>query len=395
METLYKKNILVVDDSQDNLDLIDDMLDDEGYENIICVLSAQEAYDELERNSIDLIILDIMMPDINGIEACKKIKSDDRYKDISIVIATAKADLETLKEGFEAGANDYIRKPIVNDIELLSRVKNALNLKLSIDRYKDLNTTLDHRVKEEIEKNRHKEQLLMQQSKMASMGEMIGNIAHQWRQPLNALSLTIQKIQLLEQHDKLDKEQIDKITKKSSHLVEKMSQTIDDFMGFFRQNKEVLEFSVQDTIDETITVLEASLNNNFIKLDIINNENNIKINSYKGEFSQVLLNILSNAKDALLEKQISNPHITIDISKVDEYVIIKIQDNGGGIPEDIINRIFEPYFTTKEQGKGTGIGLYMSKIIIEKNMKGDLLVENIDDGVCFTIKFASIDKLDL
>ncbi len=390
MEDFYKKHILVVDDHQDNLDLIDDMLDDEGYTNIICVLSAKEAYEKLEILDIDLIILDIMMPDIDGIEACKYIKKHEEYKDVSIIFATAKADLETLQEGFDAGANDYIRKPIVNDIELLSRVKNALNLKFNIDRYKELNNSLNKRVQEEIEKNREKEQLLMEQSKLASMGEMIGNIAHQWRQPLNALGLTIQKIKVLEKNDDLSSDQIAKITEKSTRLIDKMSTTIDDFMGFFRQNKEKIEFDINDVINETVTLVDASFKNHYIELNINTSNDMMRIYGYRGEFSQVILNLLSNAKDVLIERKIEAPKINIGILKEKDKIIIKVCDNGGGVPTDIINRIFEPYFTTKEQGKGTGIGLYMSKIIIEENLDGMLSVENYEDGACFIIELKEV-----
>ena len=386
MKDLYTSKILVVDDSQDNLDLINDMLDDEGYENITCVLSAKEAYKKIESDNIDLIILDIMMPEVNGIETCKYLKANELYQDIPIIIATAQVDLETLKEGFEAGANDYIRKPIVNDIELISRVKNALNLKVNMEGYKELSKNLDKKVQEEIEKNRYKEQLLMQQSKMASMGEMIGNIAHQWRQPLNALSISIQKVKMLHDKDKLDAQMIEKSTNKSLMLIEKMSETIDDFMGFFRQDKIKAPFDVQKVIEETLTLLDASLKHNLIDYDIIKSDGDTTIEGQKGEFSQVILNIISNAKDILKEREIKNSKIEIKVSADKENVIVEIKDNGGGVPLEIIDRIFEPYFTTKEQGKGTGIGLYMSKTIIEKNMGGKLSVRNDDEGAVFKIE---------
>ena len=124
---IYRKKILIVDDFKDNLELIKNMLEDNGYKNIICVLSAKEAYKELAKNNIGLIILDIMMPEINGIEACRHIKTNALYKDIPIIIVTAKADLQTLKSSFEAGANDYIRKPILDEIELIARVTNAIS----------------------------------------------------------------------------------------------------------------------------------------------------------------------------------------------------------------------------------------------------------------------------
>ncbi|WP_456323102.1 response regulator [Hydrogenimonas sp.] len=386
MKDQYKNKILIVDDSMDNLDLIEDMLNDEGYEDIICVMSAREAYEKLKSSDIDLIILDIMMPGINGIEACRCIKANESYKDIPIIIATAKVDLETLKEGFDAGANDYIRKPIVNDIELLSRVKNALKLKASMDKYKELAENLDEKVRQELEKNRFKEQLLMHQSKMASMGEMIGNIAHQWRQPLSALSLSVQKVKMLHEKDKLDTQILKQATEKSLMLIERMSGTIDDFMGFFRQNKARTPFDVQSATEETLTLLDASLQHNCIEYDFIESDGKIVVEGHKGEFSQVILNILSNAKDILKERKIKNPKIEIEVSLDEENVTIEIKDNGGGVPVEIIDRIFEPYFTTKEEGKGTGIGLYMSKVIIEKNMGGGVGVRNEENGALFWIK---------
>jgi len=389
MQLLSKRKILIVDDFQDNLDLVEDMLDDDGYENIICVLSAKEAYAELETNNIDLIILDIMMPDIDGIEACKHIKSDERYEDIPIIIATAKSDLETLQEAFAVGANDYIRKPIINDIELLSRVKNALNLKLNIDNYKELSKTLDDRVKQEIEKNRQKEQLLIHQSKMAGMGEMIGNIAHQWRQPLNALGLGIQKIKMLYDADMLTEEKFNQSVKKSNMLIKKMSETIDDFRNFFKVDKEKQNFRLEDAIDDTLELLDASLKVNNIEVIVLHQDDGINVFGYKNELEQVLLNIVNNAKDALMENNIQNSKIEIKTLKLDDDVLVEISDNAGGIPEDIIDKIFDPYFTTKEQGKGTGVGLYMSKTIIETNMSGSLSVSNSENGAKFTIKIKS------
>lgn len=146
MNDLHISKILVVDDNDDNLELIEDFLDDDGYENIICVLGAKEAYDVLDNNNIDLIILDIMMPEIDGLEACEYIKTNPEYKDIPIIIATAKADLDTLKAGFDAGANDYVRKPITNDVELLARVRNALTLKCQLDYIKNITGCCFHHI---------------------------------------------------------------------------------------------------------------------------------------------------------------------------------------------------------------------------------------------------------
>ncbi len=232
-----------------------------------------------------------------------------------------------------------------------------------------------------------KEQQMLAQSRLAQMGEMIGNIAHQWRQPLNALGITVQKIQKFHQMDRLDEVIIKKSVDKSMMLINKMSDTIDDFMGFFRPDKIKTLFDIKDVIDETLTLLEASLKNNFIEVIINKDDNEAKIDGYRGEFSQVLINILSNAKDVLRQNNIKHPKINIDVIVNDNEIVVKIKDNGGGIPQDIIKNIFDPYFTTKEQGKGTGIGLYMSKMIIEENIGGKLEAKNINGGACFMIKF--------
>ncbi len=259
-----------------------------------------------------------------------------------------------------------------------------------------LNESLEQTIKDEVEKNHQKDVMINSQSRLASMGEMIGNIAHQWRQPLNALGITVQKMQRFHQMGRLDEEVINKSVEKSMMLINKMSDTIDDFMGFFRPDKTKVKFDVGEVIEETVNLLEASLKNNFIEVNIIRTDDDANIDGYRGEFTQVILNIISNAKDILLEKNIKQPTINIAILKENDVIIITIEDNGGGVPETIIDKVFDPYFTTKEQGKGTGIGLYMSKMIIEENIGGKISVENRDIvnqdgkpscGACFIINF--------
>jgi signal transduction histidine kinase len=254
-----------------------------------------------------------------------------------------------------------------------------------------LNESLEKTIQDEIAKNSQKDAMINSQSRLASMGEMIGNIAHQWRQPLNALGITVQKMQKFYHLQKLDDEVMDKSVEKSMMLINKMSTTIDDFLGFFRQDKIKVDFDIKETIEETLHLLDASLKNNFIEVSINEIDEEVIINGYRGEFTQVILNIISNAKDILIEKKVKNPKIDIEVSKQNNEISLYIKDNGGGIPEDIIDKIFEPYFTTKEQGKGTGIGLYMSKVIIEDNIGGNISVQNTKDGACFIMKFKSGD----
>ncbi len=230
-----------------------------------------------------------------------------------------------------------------------------------------------------------KKLLLVQQGRLASMGEMIGNIAHQWRQPLNALSLIIQKIGIYHKRGILDEEKITTSIDKSMDLIDGMSSTIDDFREFFNPNKDKEFFSVRSAIEKAHSIVESVFESYTIAYEL-RMPADIEIEGYKNEFSQVLVNLLNNSKDVLIHKGISPAYIKIDAKKEKGHLLVRVCDNGGGIPDSVIGRIFDPYFSTKEEGKGTGIGLYMSKIIIEDHMKGKLSVSNTDDGVCFTIR---------
>jgi signal transduction histidine kinase len=229
------------------------------------------------------------------------------------------------------------------------------------------------------------EQLMKQQAKMAVMGEMIGNIAHQWRQPLNALSALNIGLGLKYKTGNLTAEEMKKFKKKSNDIIQNMSETIDDFKNFFQPNKVKEVFYVNEAIEGAIGFISDVYCEHKIKISHCTNMD-IEINSYKNELMQVLLNIFNNSKDAFLEKGIKNPSVVITTVQSKEEVIISIQDNAGGIEADVLERIFEPYFTTKFQSQGTGIGLYMSKMIIEKSMGGFLSSENREDGLLTIIK---------
>jgi C4-dicarboxylate-specific signal transduction histidine kinase len=229
------------------------------------------------------------------------------------------------------------------------------------------------------------QELMKQQAKMAAMGEMIGNIAHQWRQPLNALSALNIGLGFKHKKGNLTCEEMEKFKEKSNRIIQNMSATIDDFTNFFKPNKVQEIFKLDDAIRSTIRFVSDSYIENHIKV-IHTTSPNIEINSYKNELMQVLLNIFNNSKDAVLEKHIKNPILKISTIQSESEVIIRIQDNAGGISPDILDRVFEPYFTTKFQSQGTGIGLYMSKMIVEKSMKGSLYSENREDGLLTIIK---------
>lgn len=246
-----------------------------------------------------------------------------------------------------------------------------------------LNETLEHRVQEAVSKNLAQERLLIQQSRLAAMGEMLGNIAHQWRQPLNALALVLANIQDAWEYGELDDRYLQHAISEGQKLIQKMSTTIDDFRNFFRPNREKQAFFIHHVIQETVDLLDASFRHNQIEVFLAQCPDRLTAWGYSNEFSQVLLNVLNNAKDAILQHQPASRKITIHASQTRDMIVVRITDNGGGIPETILGRIFEPYFTTKH--KGTGIGLYMSRMIMENSMHGSIDVENIEGGACFSL----------
>lgn len=241
----------------------------------------------------------------------------------------------------------------------------------------NLNRDLELKIKEEVRKSREKDEIMFRQSRQAAMGEMIGNIAHQWRQPLNALSLVIQSFQTKRLLGvPLSDDFIDEQVNQGLLLVENMSKTIDDFRNFFDPNKKRVYFDIKESIAKNIEILSQYYKKYNVNINLICKEN-FKILGYQNEFSQVILNLFSNSKDALNDTNPTKKLIEVQIYHDDKYGYIEVIDNGGGIKQEIIDRIFEPYFTTKHKSAGTGIGLYMSNQIIEKQMDGELIAENI------------------
>jgi len=236
-----------------------------------------------------------------------------------------------------------------------------------------------------VESLREKEQLLIQQSRQAAMGEMIGNIAHQWRQPLNTLGLATQQLLMFYDLGEFNREFLEKNVVQSMDLIRHMSQTIDDFRDYFKPDKEMVEFKVSEAIQNSVTLIEDSFKNMHVNLVVVAKEDPA-IFGYRNEFSQALLNILNNARDALAEQGTKDPMVTITIDNEGARAVITITDNAGGIPEEIMGKIFDPYFTTKGPQQGTGVGLFMTKAIIEKNMGGRLVAYNVADGAEFRIE---------
>ncbi|RLA72815.1 MAG: hypothetical protein DRG24_01900 [Epsilonproteobacteria bacterium] len=247
-----------------------------------------------------------------------------------------------------------------------------------------LNQNLAQRVKEEVGKNREKEQQFIQQSRLAQMGEMISMIAHQWRQPLSAISATSSLLELKAKLHQLDDDSVEQKAKDISSYAQHLSHTIDDFRDFFQPNRELKETSYEEIITSVLSIIESSIVNKNIQLIQELNTHEI-LTTYPNELKQVVLNLIKNAEDVLLEREIDHPYIKIRTYTKDDQQILEISDNGGGIPETLIEKIFDPYFSTKSDKNGTGLGLYMSKTIIEEHCGGTLHVKNGIKGARFEI----------
>lgn len=230
-----------------------------------------------------------------------------------------------------------------------------------------------------------KDALLLQQNRLAAMGEMLNHIAHQWRQPLNVLGLHLQQIPFFCEGPEQGKKLIENSVEEGMKLIHHMSRTIDDFRNFFRPNKERIRFSVSEAIEQTVSLLGDSFKYSNINLEV-RIRDDLHLDGYPNEFCQSLLNILQNARDALMQKEVTGGSIQIAAGISDDRNFISIRDNGGGIPEQYMGRIFEPYFSTKG-GQGTGIGLYMTKAIIEGSMGGEVVACNHADGAEFFLTF--------
>lgn len=222
-----------------------------------------------------------------------------------------------------------------------------------------------------------KDKLLFQQSKMASMGEMIGNIAHQWRQPLSVISTCASGIKFEKEFNQISDERLyeslDLIVENTQYL----SKTIDDFRNFFKADKIIEDFCINESILRVLKLLKSSIQNHNIQVETHLNGDLI-INGYPNEFLQVLVNIINNAKDALMTQDINARFMNIKTFIKNKRCVIEVNDNGGGVDETIVSKIFDPYFTTKHKSQGTGIGLYMSHQIVVEHMKGSIYAKNIE-----------------
>jgi signal transduction histidine kinase len=359
--------------------------------NVICAKNGQDGltiYRE-NRDKIDLILTDIKMPKLNGLEMIEKIREYDN--EIPIIITTAHQETNFLIQSIDLDISAYVIKPI--DIyKLEASLIKAMKSKVLTKELKIKNKKLEI----EIKKNQEKQKIIETQSRFAAMGEMINMIAHQWRQPLSSIgtaSFNLKYKLLSGKFDLNTKEgqenQIEFFSKKLDEIefyVQNLTTTIDDFRNFYKSDKILSNITIEKPIKNSLRIMQRDLETNNINLELDLQSKN-KIDIYENEIIHVIINILKNAQDKFLEKSIEGAKIRIKTQDIGNGIKLEICDNGSAIEEENLNIIFEPYFSTKKEKNGTGIGLYMSKIIVENNHNGKLLVSNSIDGVCFSIIF--------
>ncbi|MEA3513338.1 MAG: hybrid sensor histidine kinase/response regulator [Campylobacterota bacterium] len=367
-----KQTILIVDDEPSNIDILYNVLSDN---DIVTATNGNIVFEVLETEDVDLILLDIMMPEMDGFEVCQKIKENPKTNKIPIIFLSAKNQFEDIKIGFELGAVDYITKPF-NPYELRIRIDTHLKL-ISYQ------NNLKNEVVKEIEKNKIKTQVLYQQSKQAEIGELLMHIAHQWKQPLSEISsinnynLSIYK---QESNNNIINKELEDNANNISEILTFMSDTVETFTNFYKPVDEKTFFNIKDAVNTSKNLISATCDFYNIKLSIIL-EDDISVYGNENEYSQVLLIILNNAKDIFIKNSIENPEIVLTIKKYENSSKVIINDNGGGIKMENVDDVFLQY-TTKNNS--SGIGLYMAKEIMKKN-EGTLTVKNTNNGAEFTI----------
>jgi C4-dicarboxylate-specific signal transduction histidine kinase len=394
--------ILVVDDDFGVLKSISRFLHPYPFQ-VFTALDAAEGIEILRAiGNFQVVISDYLMPVTNGDQFLGEVAR--RWPDARRVILSAYADQKILLAAINEGrVHRYITKPW-DDLQLLIVIEELLNdfkvMEEARCEVQELarknqmlaltNQQLEVLISERTTELRQKDQLMISQNRQAAMGEMIGNIAHQWRQPLNALAIQLVNIKAAYQFNELTAEYIDKSVNNGDRLIQKMSDTITDFSNFFRPDKEIVTFSMLKQIKHAITLVEATMakHNVSVHLDATKD---VMLTGLPNEYSQVLLNLLANASDAITASGVSAGKITIRLYEQEEQGCLAIGDNGGGIPVNIMGEIFEPYFSTKSMG--SGIGLSMSKMIIERSMNGHIEVNNITGGAEFIVVTPLAEKL--
>ena len=383
LDEIQDLRILYVEDNIDTREMTQILLED-FFDEIVVAVDGEDGYEKFINNDIDLIITDINMPKMNGLEMAQKIKNVDI--DVPILIFSAYSDADNFVKAIKVGVDGYLVKPI--DImqfqQTLTKCTKDIKLKKENEEYKAL---LETKVQKQIEILRHKDKILLEQAKFVAMGEMIDIIAHQWKQPLNTIVMNASMLNYaLKKEPNIQKEDFIECYDNLNIQVDSLLSTLDEFRNFFRPTSDAKETSLKEIITSTLLLLKDELISNQIEIQSqCASDLFIKVNA--NDIKQLIINIVTNAKDEIVKSNLEadNRNIEILCTLEDDAIVIKIKNSGDGIKEDILDKIFEMNFTTKDEIGGTGIGLYMCALICEKY--GANIKASNDNGAVFTVTF--------
>ena len=358
-------NILYVEDNKELLESTQDLFEN-FFNSVSIAYDGEEAlskflnYKNDNCKFYDLVITDINMPKIDGFELIKGIKKINN--DQAIIVISAYSDSDNLIRLLREGISNFITKPIMPK-QLISIL---------------------YKTSKEIYNEKMKNEFLIGQAKLASMGEMIDTIAHQWQSPISVIKMQAQMLEMeIDEEETIKKEDIKECIDKQTIQINHIIATLNEFRSFFRPSQELVQTSFKNLIDSTLVLLKDSLIHSTVSVDLkIEDKTNIKV--IPNEFIHVLINIITNSLDEFNNKKIQNPNLIISTYEKDDDVVLELSDNAGGIPDEIIDEIFKANFTTKKSTKGTGIGLYLVSLILQK-IDGKISVKNIENGANFTI----------
>ncbi|MDD5285797.1 MAG: hybrid sensor histidine kinase/response regulator [Desulfuromonadaceae bacterium] len=423
-------NVLIVEDSVSARKLLRIT-----FEHYHCtVFEAENGEEGLElaaRHKPDIIISDALMPRMDGFQLLRMLKADPGLKSIPFIFysSTYTGDKEaelalslgaeafvpkpaepeelwektcnvmrewearhrmpahpSIDESDEQYLREYSRIVAAKLEEKVNELEEALALRIQAeDELRRLNAGLEERVALEVEKNSVKDRIMAHQARLAAMGEMLSNISHQWRQPLNNVSLLIQNLLLEFESGNLNPDSCRSYVAECMKAVTYMSRTIDKFREFYQPDRTRQLFALYRAISDTVSLVRESLESLGITIETVK-EHDINVSGYRNEFSQVILNLIINAKEAIQLRHPAKPFVKIVCSQKGKSALVTITDNGGGIPPELMDKIFDPYFTTKFMSQGTGMGLYMSRMIVEKHMGGRISVRNNAAGAEVSIE---------
>ena len=351
------------------------------FDDIVVAIDGDDGIDKFKQNNIEIVITDINMPNKNGLDMAKEIKRIDL--NIPILLFSAHNETNYFLDAIKIGIEGYLIKPFNMEQFTQSLSKSISNLKLKRENLEYKNN-LENKVQEHLKDLRDKEMLLVQSSKLAAMGEMIDTIAHQWKQPLSVIKMQSEIVEYEMENDDIDIEYIKKTISVTKRQINHLVDTIDEFRSFFRPNNNIIKINLKSLFD----TIELLLQDELLKcgVSIKNNcEEDIFIVVNENEIKHLFINLINNAKDEMVKNDIeySQRVVNIKTKRIENNIQISVKDNGKGIPENIINDIFKPHFTTKANEGGTGIGLYMCQQIVEKN--GGTIDTYNDNGAVFNV----------